>query len=71
MSSVVHPGLGFTFILWSFEMPYSAKPLIIKSPTMKTFVYSLVTFFPFCGVFIPLGSLLILSLTTSRVDSFQ
>ena len=32
---------------------------------IKAFFYSLATFFSFCGVFIPLGSLLIFSLTTA------
>ena len=70
MSSFVHPGCGLTFTLWSFEIPLSTKRFIIESPMIKTFFVSLVTFFCFCGVFIPLGSLLIFSLTTSTSEFF-
>ena len=35
MSSVVHPGCGLTFTLWSFEIPFPAKPFTIESPMIK------------------------------------
>ena len=70
VSSVAHPVCGLTFTLWSFETPDSAKPFIIESPMIKTFFLSLVTFFSFCGVSIPLGSLIILSVTASTSGFF-
>ena len=37
MSSIVHPGCGLTFTLWSFEIPLPTKRFIIESPMIKTF----------------------------------
>ena len=46
MCFAAHPGCGLTFMLWSFEIPLSAKLFIVESPMRKTFFLSLVTFSP-------------------------